>query len=92
MPSLPMSPLSPAIDWVTAPLFAQFAQVGPAHLPFYWHLPMLVVLVSLVYSATRHDGWSAIVREAVLWGSRLTAFLVSIVFVLWVVARFFIGP
>jgi hypothetical protein len=89
MPSLPISPLSPAIDWVAAPLFAQ---VGPAHLPFYWHLPILVVLVSLVYSATRHDQWSAIVREAVRWGLRLTGFLVSIVFVLWIVARFFIGP
>jgi hypothetical protein len=68
------------------------AQVGPAHLPFYWHLPILVVLVSLVYSATRHDGWVAIVREAVRWGLRLAAFLVSIVLLLWVVAKFFIGP
>ncbi len=89
MPSLPISLLSPAIDWVAVPLLAQ---VGPAHLPFYWHLPMLVVLVSLVYSATRHDQWRAVVRESVLWGSRLTAFLVSIVVVLWIVARFFIGP
>jgi hypothetical protein len=89
MPSLPLSLLSPASDWVVAPLVAQ---VGPAHLPFYWHLPILVVLVSLVYSATRHDGWEAIVREAMRWGLRLAAFLVSIVLLLWVVAKFFIGP
>ena len=89
MPSLPIALLLPAIDWVAAPLFAQ---LGPAHLPFYWHLPMLVVLVSLVYSATRHDQWVAIIREAARWGLRLTAFLVSIVVVLWIVARFFIGP
>jgi hypothetical protein len=89
MPSLLLLLLPPAIDGVAAPLVAQ---VGPAHLPFYWHLPIVIVLVSLVYSATRHDGWGAIVREAVRWGLRLTAFLVSIVLVLWVLARFFIGP
>jgi hypothetical protein len=89
MPSPLILPLLPAIDWVAAPLFAQ---VGPAHLPFYWHLPMLVVLVSLVYSATRHDEWIAIFNEAFRWGLRLTAFLACIVFVLWIVARFFIGP
>jgi hypothetical protein len=66
-------------------------QFGPAHLPFYWHLPLLVVLISLVYSATRHDQWSAITREAVRWGLRLTMFLACIVVVLWGVARFLIG-
>jgi hypothetical protein len=88
MPSLPIPPLSSAADWIAGPLLAQ---VGPAHLPFYWHLPLLIVLVSLVYSATRHDQWSAVVREAVRWGLRLTIFLFSIVVVLWLVARFLIG-
>ena len=88
MPNLPIPALSPDVDWIAAPLFAQ---ADPAHLSFYWHLPLLIVLVSLVYSATRHDQWGAIAREAVRWVRNLTAFLVSIVFVLWVVARFFIG-
>jgi hypothetical protein len=71
------------------PLWAH--QFGPPHLPFYWHLPLLVVLVSLVYSATRHDQWNAIAREAVRWGLRLTMFLACIVIALWGVARFLIG-
>jgi hypothetical protein len=83
-----MPPLSPAVDGIVAPLVAQ---AGPAHLPFYWYLPLLIVLVSLVYSATRHDQWSAVVHEAVRWGLRLMIFLLSIVVVLWLVARFLIG-
>ena len=30
-------------------------------------LPLLIVLISLVYSATRFDEWGAILREAVRW-------------------------
>ena len=30
----------------------------------YWHLPILLVVFSLVYSATRHDRWDRILREA----------------------------
>jgi hypothetical protein len=62
--------------------------------PFPWHniyltdLPLLIVLVSLVYSATRYDEWPAILREALRWGLRLTAFLGAIVVVLLVLSRF----
>jgi hypothetical protein len=48
----------------------------------YWHLPLMIVVVSLVYSATRYDHWDAIVREAVRWGLRMTLFLVGIVLLL----------
>jgi hypothetical protein len=41
----------------------------------YWDLPVLIVVVSLVYSATRFDGRNAIVHEAVRWGARMTGFL-----------------
>jgi hypothetical protein len=41
----------------------------------YWDLPVLIVVVSLVYSATRYDEWDAILREAVRWGLRMTSFL-----------------
>lgn len=51
-------------------------------------LPLLIVIISLVYSATRFDQWAAIFREAFRWGLRLTAFLGAIVLVLWVVNRF----
>ena len=49
----------------------------PGH-SIYWDLPILIVVVSLVYSATRFDEWPAIIREAVRWGRRMTIFLVSI--------------
>ena len=55
----------------------------------YWHLPVLIVLVSLVYSATRFDQWSPILRDTFRWCWRLTAFLASIALVLelWAVIR-----
>jgi hypothetical protein len=49
---------------------------------FYWHLPLMIVLISLVYSATRYDQWDAILREAFRWGLRMTLFLLGIVFIL----------
>jgi len=52
----------------------------------YWHLPVLIVVVSLVYSATRYDQWGAIFREAVRWGLRLAGFLVGIGVILYLAA------
>jgi LPXTG-motif cell wall-anchored protein len=49
--------------------------MNPATHSIYWDLPILIVVVSLVYSATRYDRWDAIVREAALWGLRMAAFL-----------------
>jgi hypothetical protein len=55
----------------------------------YWiHLPVMVVLVSLVYGATRFDDWPNILREAARWVVRLTFFLFTIVAVLFVLAMF----
>jgi hypothetical protein len=51
----------------------------------YWHLPILIVVVSLVYSATRYDQWKAILAESVRWGFRLTSFLVGIGIILYLV-------
>ena len=31
---------------------------------YYWHLPLLIIVVSLVYSATRFEQWEMILREA----------------------------
>lgn len=41
----------------------------------YWHLPILLVTFSLVYSATRHDRWDRILTEAVGWMVRIASFL-----------------
>jgi hypothetical protein len=51
-------------------------------------LPLLVVLISLVYSATRYDQWSAIFHEAFRWGIRLVGFLGAITVLLYLVNRF----
>ncbi len=51
-------------------------------------LPLMIVLISLVYSATRFDQWSAILREAAMWALRLTAFLGAIGLALYLVNRF----
>lgn len=52
----------------------------------YWHLPILIVAISLVYSATRYERWDYIAIEALRWGMRMTAFLAVIAAVLVVVA------
>jgi hypothetical protein len=59
-------PLTPLIAPPIAPLYA---------VNLYWHLPILIVVISLVYSATRYDEWNPIIREAVRWGLRLAGFL-----------------
>jgi hypothetical protein len=48
----------------------------------YWELPVLIVLVSLVYSATQYDRWDYILRESVRWGLRMALFLIGIVLIL----------
>ena len=54
----------------------------------YAHLPVLIVAVSLVYSATRHDRRDRIVREAVHWGVRMTTFLLTIGLILFALSTF----
>ncbi len=78
-----MPPLSPE-----AGLPALFAVTAANHLPYYAHLPILVVIISLVYSATRFDEWPLILREAFRWGVRLLFFLMVIVAVLYALVMF----
>ena len=54
----------------------------------YWHLPILLVVFSLVYSATRHDRWDRILREALGWGTRIGLFLVAVGLVLYALSTF----
>jgi hypothetical protein len=56
--------------------------------PIYWHLPVLIVVISLVYSATRFDEWPAIFRDAVRWAVRVAGFLLAIGLALFAVATF----
>jgi hypothetical protein len=53
----------------------------------YWHLPILIVVISLVYSATRFENWDNILREAFRWGLRMASFLCGIGVVVYIVSR-----
>ncbi len=55
----------------------------PTYNIYLFDLPLLVVLISLVYSATRFDEPAAIVREFVRWLIRLVLFLGGIGVVLY---------
>jgi hypothetical protein len=59
-----------------------------AHNIYAIDLPLLIVLTSLVYSATRFDTWSAILRESGRWVLRLAGFIFAVTAVLYLVARF----
>jgi hypothetical protein len=52
----------------------------------YLQLVPLIVVISLVYSATRHEDWPSIFREAFRWGYRMLGFLLLIAVVLYGVA------
>ncbi|MGF1578508.1 MAG: hypothetical protein ACFCD0_04010 [Gemmataceae bacterium] len=44
----------------------------------YVELPVVLVLISLVYSATRYEAWPSILAETVRWTWRMFAFLFGI--------------
>lgn len=48
----------------------------------YWHLPILVVLVSVIYSATRFDDWEQILQHAWRGGIYVAAFMGTVFVVL----------
>ncbi len=61
-----------------------FGLVGA--LSIYWHLPFMLLIISLVYSATRFEDWDAILFETVRWGGRMLLFMLGIAVVLFVVS------
>ena len=63
---------------MTTLLWSQIGAAGSA----YWLLLPLVAVVSLVYSATRHEEWSLILRRAVRLTVLILAFLLVILAVL----------
>ena len=64
---------------MTAPLFG---------LSVYWHLPLMIVVISLVYSATRYERWRNIFQEAFRWGIRMLGFLCGVGLALYLLALF----
>lgn len=54
----------------------------------YFNLPIMIALISLVYSATRYDEWGNIIHEAFRWGLRMLGFLCAIAVVLYVLSLF----
>ena len=54
----------------------------------YWDLPVLLIAVSLVYSATRHDRWDRIVKEAANWIVRMVGFLGGLGVVLYILSTY----
>ena len=44
----------------------------------YVQLPLLLIIISMVYSATRYDDWSDIFLEAFRWGTRMLGFMLAI--------------
>lgn len=60
--------------------------MGNARL-YFQDLPLLIVLVSLVYSATRYERWPAILLEAGRWIFQLLFFLGGIGLALYASTR-----
>ena len=54
----------------------------------YYQLPVLLIAVSLVYSATRHDRWDRILLEAGGWIFRMVSFLGGLGVALYVLTTF----
>jgi len=59
-----------------------------ASVSIYWDLPVLLVVFSLVYSATRHDRWDRILWEAAGWGLRVGGFLLAVGVALYVFSSY----
>ena len=54
----------------------------------YCHLAILLVTISLVYGATRHDRWANILNAAFRWGANMLFFLASVFAVMIAVSWF----
>ncbi len=54
----------------------------------YLHLPVMIAVISLVYSATRYERWGNIFHEAFRWGLRMLLFLSVIAVILYILSLF----
>jgi len=62
-----------------------FAMIAPVSI--YLQLIVLIVVISMVYSATRYDDWESIFVEAYRWGRNMFLFLAGIGVCLFLVGR-----
>jgi uncharacterized membrane protein YebE (DUF533 family) len=62
--------------------------IKPFDWEIYYHLPFLLIVVSLVYSATRHDRWDRILKEAAGWVFRMGGFLAGLGVVLYTLSSY----
>ncbi|NBO92485.1 MAG: hypothetical protein EBV06_09285 [Planctomycetia bacterium] len=56
---------------------------------YFQDLPLLIIMVSLVYSATRYEKWSAILVEAARWIAQLLFFLGGVALALYILTSVF---
>jgi len=54
----------------------------------YYQLPFLLIVVSLVYSAARHDRWDRILKESLGWIVRMTGFLGGLGLILYILSTY----
>lgn len=52
----------------------------------YLHLPLMLLAISLVYSASRHEQWDEILTEAFRWGIRMFGFMLIVGGVLFAIS------
>ena len=64
------------------------ALLAMSNVSIYWDLPVLLVVVSLVYAATRHDRWDKILHESLGWGLRIAGFLLFIGVTLYLLSTY----
>jgi hypothetical protein len=60
----------------------------PHAMNIYLHMPVLIAVISVVYSATRYEHWGNILAEAFRWGLRMGVFLCGIAVALYLLSFF----
>ena len=60
----------------------------PLAVSIYFDLPILLIVISLVYSATRYERWNMIGYEAARWGIRMALFLGGIALALFLLSTY----
>ena len=66
--------------------FAEY--MGKLFSSIYIQLPIVIAIISLVYSATRYDDWPSILWESVRWARNMLVFLVAIGVAMFIVSLF----
>jgi len=57
-------------------------------LGFFLHMPVVLAVVGLVYSMTRHDRWDLIAAEAIGWTLRMGSFLCGLAAIVFLLSTY----